>query len=204
MMMDPEGMDATTREFGELERMEIMCRRKMEFQNLMAIGGVGFGQDFPFSNVGGVGFDMGGGWFSNGVGGGGGWGNGGGGFCNRDGGGGGFGNDGGGGFGGGVVFDIVDEGDGGASTNNVDGGGGGVILRSKLLKMVVLILWSRCVMVMKVLGPMVVVVILAKMRMLLDFSLPNAHFIMFYFVSSRNLDTSYVAYDFGCDELLRQ
>nr|XP_020168368.1 dnaJ homolog subfamily C member 7 homolog [Aegilops tauschii subsp. strangulata] len=128
MMMNPEGMDAMTREFWELKRMEIMCQRKMELQNIMAGGGVGFGGCFTFGNVGGGGFGMGGGGFDNG--GGGGFGVGGrfdigGGVC--------FGNGGGGGFRGGVGFDIGDgggevfgNGDGGgvgASANHVDGAG---------------------------------------------------------------------------------
>ena len=60
MMMNPEGMDAMAREFWEMKRMEIMLRRKMELQNLMTGGGVGFGGGFSFGNGGG-GLDMGGG-----------------------------------------------------------------------------------------------------------------------------------------------
>ncbi|KAF7057646.1 hypothetical protein CFC21_064860 [Triticum aestivum] len=90
MMMNPEGMDVMTREFWEMKRMEIMCRRRVELQNLMAgrggfafgnggFGGGdgggfgGFGGGFAFGNGGGgVGFGGGGGGLGFGGGGGGG------------------------------------------------------------------------------------------------------------------------------------
>ncbi|XP_044387569.1 keratin, type II cytoskeletal 1-like [Triticum aestivum] len=71
MVMNPEGMDVMTREFWEMKRMEIMCWRRVELQNLMAGGGGfafgnggfgGFGGGFAFGNGGGgVGFGGGGG-----------------------------------------------------------------------------------------------------------------------------------------------
>lgn len=117
MLMNREGMNATAREFWELRRMGIMCRRKMELQNLMVGGGgVGFGGVFAFGSVGGGeyggggGFDMSGGGFGGGVR-----------FSNGD----------GGGFGSGVSFgigggggDVFGNGGGGASASNLDGGGG--------------------------------------------------------------------------------
>ncbi|KAI4968339.1 hypothetical protein ZWY2020_057994 [Hordeum vulgare] len=67
-MMNPEGVNAMSREFWEMKRMEIMLQRKMELQNLMTGGGVGFGEGFSFGNGGGFldtgggsGFGMGGG-----------------------------------------------------------------------------------------------------------------------------------------------
>ena len=42
MMMDPEIMDPRRREFWELKRMEIMCRRKMNLQNVMMRTGGAF------------------------------------------------------------------------------------------------------------------------------------------------------------------
>ncbi|KAI4971365.1 hypothetical protein ZWY2020_002279 [Hordeum vulgare] len=127
MMMNSKGMDAMAREFWEMKRLKIMCRRKMELQNLMSGGG-------GFDMGGGVGFDVG-------VKGDGGFGAGegfnmgvvGGVFGFGGGGGGGFGNDGGGGvFGGGVGFGHggaseveASTNHGGGSVNGDDGGYGG-------------------------------------------------------------------------------
>ncbi|KAI4970121.1 hypothetical protein ZWY2020_001035 [Hordeum vulgare] len=77
---ESRGHGCNGREFWEMKRMEIMLRKKMELQNLMASCGVGSGEGFSFGNGGGglgmgggSGFDIGGGGASFGISGGGGW-----------------------------------------------------------------------------------------------------------------------------------